>query len=166
MKRKLIASLLALALFISPLFVTGCSKRDNSIAPDFTIRVVGGGGEEWYDKIITLSKLRGRPVVIHFTASWCNICKHIFHTLKSYDNKNVFVMGIGVLDRKKNIIDYVMAQRFPVPVGYDEGGIITGEYHVNTLPLTVFIDKEGRITEKVMGMVSDETLEEAIKKIL
>lgn len=75
-------------------------------------------------------------------------------------------MGIGVLDRKRNIIDYVMAQRFPVPVGYDEGGIITGEYHVNTLPLTVFIDKEGRIAEKVMGMVGDERLKEAVKKIL
>lgn len=161
---KIISISLALVFLFFP--YTGCSKKDNSLSPDFTIRIVGGGGEEWHDKLITLSKLRGRPVVIHFTASWCNICKHIFHTLKNYDNKDIFVMGIGVLDRKKNIIDYVMAQRFPVPVGYDEGGIITGEYHVNTLPLTVFIDKEGRIAEKVMGMVSDEKLEEAIKKIL
>lgn len=165
MKRRLIASWLALAFFIPPLFSIGCSKYHNSIAPDFTIRIVGGGGEEWQDKLITLSKLRGRPVVIHFTASWCMMCKHLFDTLHHY-NSEVFVMGIGVLDRKKNIIDYVMAQRFPVPVGYDEGGFITGEYHVNTLPLTVFIDRKGRIIERVLGMVSDERLKEATKKIL
>src|SRR3972149_4022743 len=164
--KKIISIPLALILLLSTPFYSGCSKKDAALSPDFTVRVVGGGGEEWYDKLITLSKLRGRPVVIHFTASWCNICKHIFHTLKSYDNKDIFVMGIGVLDRKKNIIDYVMAQRFPVPVGYDEDGIITREYHVNTLHLTVFINRQGKIVERAVGMVSDTRLKEAIEKIL
>lgn len=164
--KKTASVFLAILFLLATPFYSGCSKQDNSLSPDFTIRVVGGSGEEWQDKLITLSKLRGRPVVIHFTASWCNICKHIFHTLKYYDNKDIFVMGVGVLDRKKNIIDYVMAQRFPVPVGYDEDGLITGEYHVNTLPLTVFITREGKIAERVVGMVSDERLKEGIKKIL
>ena len=163
--KNVTSATLALLFTLSIPFYQGCSKKDNSLSPDFTIRVVGGGGEEWQDKLITLSKLRGRPVVIHFTASWCMICKHLFDTLHHY-NSEVFVMGIGVLDRKKNIIDYVMAQRFPVPVGYDEGGFITGAYHVNTLPLTVFIDRKGRIVERVVGMVSDERLKEATKKIL
>lgn len=162
---KKIVSVSLTILFLSLPFYPGCSRKDTALSPDFTIRIVGGGGDEWYDKLITLSKLRGRPVVIHFTASWCMICKHLFDTLPHY-NSEVFVMGIGVLDRKQNIIDYVMAQRFPVPVGYDEDGIITREYHVNTLPLTVFINRQGKIVERAVGMVSDTRLKEAIEKIL
>lgn len=152
-----------LIILISIIYV-GCSKNTLH-ATDFTIRVIGGGGDDWwYDKTITLSKLRGRPVVIHFTASWCNFCKEIFNTVTT-NNRDAFVMGIGVLDRKIDFIDHIRAMDLPVPVGYDEDGFITKNYGVKTLPLTIFIDREGRIVERVHGVVSKGRLEDIIRKI-
>lgn len=75
-------------------------------------------------------------------------------------------MGVGVLDGKERFGAYIMAQRFPVPVGYDEDGMIARDYQVNTLPLTVFIDRKGKIVERVAGMVNDSRLHDAMKKIL
>ncbi|MBI5893620.1 MAG: TlpA family protein disulfide reductase [Deltaproteobacteria bacterium] len=164
MKRS--SSLFCTTVFlISMPFYAGCSKYENTLAPDFALRVMGGGGDEWYDKVISLGNLRGQPVVIHFTASWCYMCKHIFDTIKNHDS-SAFVMGIGVLDRKDKFRAYLLAERFSVPVGFDEDGIIAKEYHVNTLPMTIFIDRNGIIRERLIGMVSGERLNDAMKKIL
>ncbi len=143
----------------------GCGSNEApKEAPDFTIKVVGGGGDRWLGKTITLSELRGRAVVIHFTASWCHACERIFHAL-TQGYREAFVMGIGVLDRKANIIDFIRAHNMSAPVGYDEDGSITRNYGVNTLPLTIFIDREGRIVERVVGVIEGEALKEAMNRI-
>ena len=143
----------------------GCTGKDvPSPAPDFAIKVVGGGGDEWTGKTIRLSELKGRPVVIHFTASWCYACKEIFHNLTT-SYPDVFVMGVGVLDRKANIVDFIRAHNMPAPVGYDEDGTIAQNYRVNTLPLTIFIDREGRIVERVVGVIEGEELRQVMDRI-
>ena len=147
------------------LVLTGCGGGTvPQSAPDFKIKVVGGGGERWLGKTITLSELRGKAVVIHFTASWCYACKEIFNAL-TQNYPGVFVMGIGVLDRKANIIDFIRAHNMPAPVGYDEDGSIARNYRVNTLPLTVFIDREGKIVERVVGVIEGDALKELMDRI-
>lgn len=149
-------------------YPAGCgTKAADSQAPDFTVQVVGGGGSDWTDKKITLHELRGRAVVILFTASWCNadVCKNTLDML-SRENKDAFVMGIGVFDRKPNIVQYVRSNSFTVPVGYDEDGSITKGYKVGMLPLTVFVDKNGRQVERVVGTFSEKKLKEAYKKFM
>ncbi|MEE9613351.1 MAG: TlpA disulfide reductase family protein [Thermodesulfobacteriota bacterium] len=153
----------ALLILALPVAI-GCSKDAGGYAPDFSVTVVGGGGDEWLDRNIKLSDMRGTPVVVHFTASWCNACRRIFGTITD-DYDGVFVMGVGVLDRKSNIVEFVRAQDLPAPVGYDEDGTIAYDYNVTTLPFTVFIDSEGRVAEKVMGTVEGERLKELMLKI-
>jgi len=38
------------------------------MAPDFTVKLTDG-------KSITLSELRGKVVMLQFTASWCGVCR-------------------------------------------------------------------------------------------
>ncbi len=152
-------------LFSLVFVLAGCTEGlQTQSAPDFTVRIVGGGDGHWEGKTITLSELRGKAVVIHFTASWCHACKRIFDALTG-GYPGVFVMGIGVLDRKANIVDFIRANNMPAPVGYDEDGSIARNYGVNTLPLTVFIDKEGRIVERVVGVIEGDALEEVMNRI-
>lgn len=47
---------------------TGYIVRIGEIAPDFTITLTDG-------KQVTLSSLRGKVVMLQFTASWCGVCR-------------------------------------------------------------------------------------------
>ncbi|MFD1733714.1 peroxiredoxin family protein [Deinococcus malanensis] len=45
--------------------------RPGDVAPDFTLNDATG-------KRVTLSSLRGQPVVLTFWATWCLVCKRIY----------------------------------------------------------------------------------------
>jgi thiol-disulfide isomerase/thioredoxin len=156
---------LSILFFLFFLTFSGCSRTgDNTYAPDFTIDIIAGTNEKWIGKTITLSELRGRPVVIHFAASWCDACKRIFQVL-SDDYEDLFVMGIGVMDSRKNFIEFAKAQALPAPIGYDEDGTITSNYKVNTLPLTVFIDRDGRLAKRFLGMLDTDRLKDILENV-
>ena len=72
---------------------TGYIVRIGEMAPDFTITLTDG-------KQVTLSSLRGKVVMLQFTASWCGVCrkempfieKDIW--LKHKDNADFALIGI------------------------------------------------------------------------
>lgn len=162
-------SYLLLPPLLSFLLLFGPVKRreEPMKAPDFTLKVIGGGGEEWKGRVITLKGFKGRPVVIHFTASWCTFCKEIFDAIREVlsNHREIFALGIGVMDRKANIVNLVRTINPPVPVGYDEDGSITEGYDVNLLPLTVFIDDKGRIVERVYGFIDKRRIEKILERV-
>lgn len=168
MQRRVLYSVLFLPL-LSFLFLFGPAKEKEEPmkAPDFTLKVIGGGGEEWKGRVISLKELEGRPVVIHFTASWCTFCKEIFDAIGAAvrDHRGVFALGIGVRDRKENIVNLVKAIKPPVPVGYDDDGSITEKYEVNLLPLTVVIDRDGRVVKRVYGFIDRKRMERILKEV-
>lgn len=47
---------------------TGYIVKVGEMAPDFTVKLTDG-------KSITLSELRGKVVMLQFTASWCGVCR-------------------------------------------------------------------------------------------
>lgn len=47
---------------------TGYIVKVGEMAPDFTVKLTDG-------KSITLSGLRGKVVMLQFTASWCGVCR-------------------------------------------------------------------------------------------
>lgn len=47
---------------------TGYIVKVGQIAPDFTVKLTDG-------RSVALSELRGKVVMLQFTASWCGVCR-------------------------------------------------------------------------------------------
>ncbi len=116
------------------------------MAPDFTITLTDG-------RRITLSELRGKVVMLQFTASWCGVCrkempfieKDIW--LKHKDNSGFVLFGIDRDEPLDKVIAFGKSTGITYPLGLDPDADIFAKYALREAGITrnVLIDKEGRI---------------------
>jgi len=124
-------------------------------APDFSVPALRGDGE------YVLAYYRGRPVVLNFWASWCEPCKREMPDLVAFATAHpaVAVLGLAVNDKPSDSRRF--ADRFEVPydLGIDQKARVAGRYGVTGLPVTVLLDREGRIVSTRFGAISRDELE-------
>ncbi len=116
-------------------------------APDFIRETLDG-------RELSLSELRGKPVVMNFWASWCVPCRLEMPTLEDAAKRyggQVHFLGVNVLDRPQQAKAFVRNLGVTFPSVLDEDGEILARYRVVGLPTTVFITRSGRILEVHAG---------------
>jgi cytochrome c biogenesis protein CcmG, thiol:disulfide interchange protein DsbE len=166
MKRVLIL-LLALSL-------TGCSSITNSMSSigevvdcvevdhvaakaDDTLLNCLSGTEK-----ISVESLRG-PLIVNVWGSWCGPCKQempYFVDFHHQANGKVKLLGIAVEEAKaQDSKDFIIANGITWPNLYDAKGITRAIFGMG-VPVTWFIDKQGTVVYKHIGVV--ETTEELI----
>ncbi len=132
-------------------------------APDFTLSTLDG-------TTVTLSDLRGRPVVVNFWASWCNPCRKEFPLLaaaiEADADDRLAVVGVTYRDIESDSRNFVEEMRATWPQGVDVDGDVARAFGVRAIPQTFFIDADGRIADRVFGFSSERALEDALAKIL
>ena len=120
-----------------------------------------------------LSRYRGRPVIVHYWATWCESCKQdmkLYRKLQAqYAKDSLMVIGVNVDTQKSAAQNYLKANASVVnwPQLFAEGGLessaLANILGVQTLPTTLVIDKEGRVAKT--NVLSTE-LEDEIKRIV
>lgn len=119
-------------------------------APDFTLTPLDGGAP------VSLSALRGTPVVVNFWATWCVPCQAEHPTLlqlaKNYDGRVKFY-GVVYQDDTDNISNWLMKRGSFYPQLIDVGSSAAIAFGVYGVPETYFIGKDGIIVDKVAGAV-------------
>jgi thiol-disulfide isomerase/thioredoxin len=135
-------------------------------APDFTLDVLAGKGKK-----IQLSSLKGKPVVVNFWATYCEPCKNEMPSLaelqKQYEPEGLQILGIVMDDPgEKTILDFAhrLGVNYPVLVGTNKVAETYGG--VDGLPTTFYVDRSGKVVDRVLGGVSKAEIEESIKKTL
>lgn len=135
-------------------------------APDFQLAVLQGKG-----KTIQLSSLKGKAVLVNFWATYCDPCKVEMPWLadlqKKYGPQGFQVLGIVMDDPgEKTIADFAnkMGVNYPVLVGTDKVADLYGG--VDGLPMSFFVDRAGKVTDRVLGLEDESLLEASIKKSL
>ena len=142
------------------------TSNNTTKAPDF--QVFTSEGES-----VTLSGFEGRPVVVNFWATWCPPCKEELpdfnSAFKEYGDRVEFMM-INLTDENEETIDkvqkFVAEEGYEFPVYYDTLYSATATYGVRSIPMTVFVDKQGRISRGFMGMISEEVLVKNIQTLI
>ncbi|MEE8413493.1 MAG: TlpA disulfide reductase family protein [Dehalococcoidales bacterium] len=158
------AALLAFGLFAKePLTGASGAARVNRPAAEFTLQLFSGDE-------ITLSSLKGKPVVINFWASWCPPCRDEAPVLEEiwqlYRERGVTFIGVDIQDKEEDALAYIEEFGITYPNGQDINGRITIDYGVSGIPLTFFIDRDGLIVSRWVGAISENLLVARIEELL
>ena len=135
------------------------------MAPDFTVTLTDG-------KQVNLSTLRGKVVMLQFTASWCGVCrkempfieKDIW--LKHKNNPNFALIGIDRDEPLDKVLAFAKATGVTYPLGLDPGADIFAKYALRDSGITrnVLIDRDGKIV-KLTRLYNEEEFTSLVQKI-
>lgn len=136
-------------------------------APDFTLKTAQG---ETY----TLSELKGQAVLVNVWATWCPPCEAEMPAIEKmyneYKDQGFIVLAINSTfqDNPLDIAPFTKEHGLTFPILLDETSDTSRAYQVRSLPSSYFINRQGIITEVVIGGPMSEALlrtriEEAMK---
>ena len=136
-------------------------------APDFQVDELNG------DQKFSLSEFKGIPIVLNFWASWCAECRTEAVILENFfqkygvNNKQLVMIGIAIQDSPKNAKAFARHFGKTYLLGLDDDvGNIALDYGIYGVPETFFIDPEGIIFHKTIGMVTKELMEQKFKPFM
>ena len=123
---------------------------------------------------LRLGDLRGQVVFVNFWASWCPPCRDeapaIQALWRTYQGQGVVFVGINTQDEEPRAKAFIEEFGLTYANGMDRGGRIAIDYGVWGLPEAFFVDAEGRITHKHVGVLAARTIaakvEEARRGVL
>jgi len=123
---------------------------------------------------VKLASFKGKPIVMNFWATWCGPCRAEIPSLvelnKQYGEAgmDVVILGISVDDPIEKLKPYAsqMHMNYPVLVGAGRDDVQDAFGPLWGIPVTVFIDRDGKIAKKHSGIASKEQFEQEIKALL
>lgn len=143
-------------------FKPGMPIKEGVAAPDFTGELMDGTS-------ITLSELQGKPVIINFWATWCGPCVKempAFERLKDDFGDKIGIIAVNCGDDAGTVKDFVEENGYTFPVVLDEEYSISMLYPTNSIPYTVVVDAEGKVTHISTGALDADTMYERYKEAL
>jgi len=140
--------------------VAATTTKELVVAPDFTLLDINNNK-------VSLSDFRGKVVVLNFWATWCPPCKaeipDFIEVFSIYKDKDVQFLGISddnVSSIKKFAGDYGINYTILLDGSIDS---VMPDWGISSLPTTVVINGDGKITFAIVGMVSADKLTNIIE---
>ncbi len=114
-----------------------------------------------------LSSPPGKPTVVNFFASWCSSCNAEAADLVDFAaaHPDVQFVGVAVTDEQAATQRFVTEYRVPYTVVMDPDGRVAGDWGVDGIPATFFIDKDGTQQGWMVGAATRAQFEEKLKSI-
>jgi cytochrome c biogenesis protein CcmG/thiol:disulfide interchange protein DsbE len=181
-------ALLFIALLIYGLAAKGTNDAIDSAlaegraprAPAFTLEVLERGtlpprlrdtlGAALSDGKLSLSELRGTPVVLNLWASWCTPCREESPRLREgwerLGPRGIAFLGLNIQDLRGDARDFSAEFGLTYPSVRDARRGVADDYGATGIPETFFVDARGRVVGHVIGVVSAPQLAAGVRAAL
>jgi peroxiredoxin len=140
-------------ILIFPLFLLAQEKKNpqhivkiGDLAPDFSLTYLDG-------KTVKLSELKGKVVMLQFTASWCSVCRKEMPFIESEiwqkhkEDPHFVLAGVDLKEDSAKIGRFIVSTGITYPIILDPEGKIFELYAEKDAGVTrnIIIDKTGHI---------------------
>ena len=130
--------------------------------PQFALEDIDG-------RVHRLADSRGRPVVINFWATWCQPCvvEHpiLLDAARRYSGRADFI-GIVYQDEPALIRRFLQQRGAWGPSLVDPGSEVAIAYGVYGAPETFFLDGDGKLVERVAGLINPGAIDRILGELL
>jgi len=136
-------------------------------APDLVLQDTKG-------QTVKLSDYRGKVVILNFWASWCPPCKAEMPDLDKLGQElaagqDAVVLAVDLTDGVRETADkakkYINDNQFSLRVLLDSEGQAAAAYKITSIPSTFIIDKQGMISDHIVGSTTKDALMAYINKL-
>ena len=150
----------AILLAFSPASVWGQKVK----APQFELRDLNG-------RTVRLSNYQGKVVLINFWATWCPPCRaempDLVRMQREHARRGLQIIGITYPpERRDRVRRFARSLKVNYPIVLGTRQIKAQFSSDETLPLTVVIDRDGKVSEIISGILLREEFDEKIKPLL
>jgi thiol-disulfide isomerase/thioredoxin len=129
------------------------------VAPGFSVAALGAPGK------VSLSQYAGKPVIVNFWASWCDVCQSETPLLASWykhEHGQIALLGLDENDATAKALAFAHAKGVSYPLGFDPLMTVAGPYDIDGLPQTFFLNAQHRIVEHVVGAMTEADLAQGV----
>jgi peroxiredoxin len=140
--------------------IAPAAQSSGEQAPAFTLTDLNG-------KSLSLSDYKGKVLFLNFWATWCPPCRaeipDFIEVYKAQNAKGLEIIGISLDSKGKDVVAaFVEKYKINYPIVLETRQntekIIDDYQPGQFIPVTIVIDKQGRIRHKQVGQIDQETL--------
>ena len=149
--------------YLAQQIADGKRNAVGTIMPDFSQPDTTG-------KLVSLSSLRGKYVLIDFWASWCRPCRmenpNVAAAYHQYKNKNFTILSVSLDQEKENWLRAIHTDKLTWTHVSDLqywSNAVAQLYHIESIPQNLLIDPDGNIIAKNLR---GEALKSKLKELL
>ena len=132
---------------------------------DFSFKDITG-------KKVSLSDFKGKVILLDFWATWCVPCKQeipgFIELQKKYGDRGLQIIGLSVDDSMNMAKTYATQMKMNYPILLAEGkeDILKAYDPIPSIPVSIIIDRGGRIVSRHLGIASMDVFEKEIVPLL
>lgn len=117
-------------------------------APDFTLESLDGTER-------SLSSYRGSVIFLNFWAAWCGPCRVEMPSMQrlhqAVNDERFVILAVDLREDPQTVRKFAKELGLSFPILLDPRGTTALTYGLRAIPTTYLVDKQGRLTARLIG---------------
>ena len=98
---------------------------------------------------------RRRPLLLHFWASWCPVCKFGQENIQAISEDHAVITIAMQSGEAEEVLAYMRQERLVFPVINDPDGLLARQFGVRAVPSSFIINEHNKIVFRETGFTTE-----------